>query len=269
MVRLVLSALSLVLAITGDAAAADVPLVFNAGNVGGPNSGAAMELWRPSSGSGPFAAVLVLHDCGGVSANHRSWAARLVSWGYVAAIIDSFSPRHVRSLCHGFGDPDPNLRAQDAYNAASYLRMLPDIEADRIGVVGNSHGGNTVLQAAPADRVQSSPTARPFQAAVAYYPGCNPKPPWRVAAIDVLILIGKDDDWTLAANCEKQVIGKKDFPHPPLIKVYPGAIHGFDMGGLPRWTGDHMVGGNAGAAADSFAMTKAFLDDHLKGKLAP
>ncbi|HTB35509.1 MAG TPA: dienelactone hydrolase family protein [Reyranella sp.] len=226
MIRLVLSALSLVLAITGDAAAADVPLVFNAGNVGGPNSGAAMELWRPSSGGGPFAAVVVLHDCGGVSANHRSWAARL----------------------------------------ASYLRTLPDIQADRIGVVGNSHGGNTVLQAAQADRVQSNPTARPFQAAVAYYPGCNPNPPWRVAATDVLILIGKDDDWTLAANCEKQVIGKKDFPHPPRIKVYPGAIHGFDMGGLPRWTGDHMVGGNAGAAADSFAMTKAFLDDHLKGK---
>ena len=226
MIRLVLSALSLVLAITGDAAAADVPLVFNAGNVGGPNSGAAMELWRPSSGGGPFAAVVVLHDCGGVSANHRSWAARL----------------------------------------ASYLRTLPDIQADRIGVVGNSHGGNTVLQAAQADRVQSNPTARPFQAAVAYYPGCNPNPPWRVAATDVLILIGKDDDWTLAANCEKQVIGKKDFPHPPRIKVYPGAIHGFDMGGLPRWTGDHMVGGNAEAAADSYAMTKAFLDDHLKGK---
>ena len=125
---------------------------------------------------------------------------------------------------------------------------------------------STVLQAAQADRVQSNPTARPFQAAVAYYPGCNPNPPWRVAATDVLILIGKDDDWTLAANCEKQVIGKKDFPHPPRIKVYPGAVHGFDMGGLPHWTGDHMVGGNTAAAADSFAMTKAFLDDHLKGK---
>jgi dienelactone hydrolase len=266
MIRLVLSALALVLAMIGDAAAADGPLVFNAGNVGGPNSGAAMELWRPSSGSGPFAAMLVLHDCGGVSAHHRSWAARLVSWGYVAAIVDSFGPRHVRSLCHGFGNPVPNLRAQDAYNAANYLRTLPDIQADRIGVVGNSHGGDTALQAAQANQLKKNPDARAFQAVVAYYPGCNPNPPWSAAATDVLILIGKDDDWTLAANCEKQVIGKKDFPHPPRIKVYPGAVHGFDMGGLPHLANDHMVGGNAEAAADSFAMTKAFLDDHLKSK---
>jgi dienelactone hydrolase len=208
--------------------------------------------------------VLLLHDCGGVSSLHRSWAARLVSWGYVAAIVDSFGPRHVRSLCHGFGNPDPDLRAQDAYNAASYLRTLPDIQADRIGVVGNSHGGNAVLQAAQADRVKSNPTARPFQAAVAYYPYCNPDPTWKVAATDVLILIGKDDDWCPAANCEKMVIGKKDFPHPPQIKVYPGAVHGFDKGGLPQWNGDHLIGGNAEAAADSFEMTRVFLAARLK-----
>jgi dienelactone hydrolase len=264
--RLLLTAVCAMAAFAQAAMADDgAPLVFNAGNVGGPNSGASLELWRPSGG-GPFAAVLVLHGCGGVEAHYRGWAARLAGWGYVAAIVDSFAPRHVRSMCNGFGYPGTNLRAQDAYNAASYLRTLPDIQADRIGAVGFSLGGDVVLQATQVDRVKSNPTARPFQAGVAYYPGCNPNPPWHVAATDVLILIGKDDSWTPAANCEKQVIGKKDFPHPPRIKVYPGSVHGFDMGGLPQWTGDHLIGGNAEAAADSFAMTKAFLDDHLKGR---
>jgi dienelactone hydrolase len=52
----------------------------------------------------------------------------------------------------------------------------------------------------------------------------------------------------------------------PAIKVYPGAVHSFDIGGLPRPYLDHMIGANPEAAADSFAMTQAFLDAQLKVK---
>jgi dienelactone hydrolase len=245
---------------------AELPgVTFDASNVRGPNSGAAMELWKPAD-AGPHPAVVIMHGCGGVSSNHRSWASRIASWGYVGAMIDSFGPRHVKSTCNVGGEPTPNTRAQDAYSAAIYLRTLPDIVPDKIGLIGFSHGGSTVLQAVQTARINARQGARPFQAAVAYYPGCGPNPPYNAASTDVLILIGKDDDWASAANCEKLVIGKKDFEHPPKIKVYPGAVHGFDSGGLPQWTGDHMVGGNAEAAADSFIMTKAFLDEHLKAR---
>jgi dienelactone hydrolase len=85
-------------------------------------------------------------------------------------------------------------------------------------------------------------------------------------ATDVLILIGKDDDWTPADLCIKTVAARANQARPPAIKVYPGAVHSFDRGGLPRPYLGHMVGGNAEAAADSFAMTKAFLDARLKSK---
>jgi len=241
----------------------DEPLTFNANSVGRPNSGAPIELWRPAA-AGAVPAVLILHGCGGVSASHRSWAARVAGWGWAAAVVDSFRPRRVMSTCNGGGEPTPNTRAQDAYSAAIFLRTLPDILPNAIGVIGFSHGGSTVLQAVQADRVKARPGAQPFQAAVAYYPGCNPDPPYKVAATDLLILIGKDDDWASAANCEKQVNGKRNFEHPPQIKVYPGAVHDFDAGGTLRWANDHMLGGNPEAAADSFKMTQAFLAAHFK-----
>src|SRR6185369_14249022 len=89
------------------------PLDIDTKAIGGPNSGAILELWRPT-GPGPFPAMIVMHDCDGVSSHQRSWAARLVDWGYAAAIVDSFRPRGVNSTCQGDGSPQPQLRAQDA-----------------------------------------------------------------------------------------------------------------------------------------------------------
>jgi dienelactone hydrolase len=249
-----------------EAAAADAtPLTYDASKVGGPNSGAPIEIWRPTS-KGPVPVVLILHGCGGLTSHHRSWAARVAEWGWAGAIVDSFGPRRIKSVCNVGGEPTPNTRAQDAYSAAIYLRTPSDILPDSIAVIGFSHGGSTVLQASQAPRVAARSGATPFRAGVAYYPGCGPDPPYVAVATDVLILIGKDDDWTSAANCQKLVLGKKDFEHAPQIKVYPGALHAFDVGGLPQWVYDHYIGGNPEAAADSFKMTRAFLAAHFEQK---
>ena len=244
-------------------AADSAPLTFDATKIGKPNSGAQAELWRPE-GAGPFPAVVVLHGCGGISDNHRGWAGRLAGWGYVAFLVDSFRPRNVRSTCYGGGVPTPKQRAQDAFNAAAYLRTLPDILPDRIGVIGFSHGGSTVMEAVLQNAVPVDRGGRPFAAAVAYYPGCNPKPPWSIPATDTLILIGKNDDWASAPNCQALVAGKAGMPHAPQIKVYPNAVHDFDGTGVPRLVGDHMMGGDREAALDSYAMTQAFLAARLK-----
>jgi dienelactone hydrolase len=253
------------LAATDAVAAEPQPLTFDAKSVGAPNSGAQGELYRPA-GTGPFPAVLVMHGCSGVSENHRAWSSRLASWGYLALMIDSFRPRHVNSVCYGGGNPVPDLRAQDAFNAATYLRTQPDVVPDRIGLVGFSHGGSTALLAALERMVPVVRGGRPFQAIVAYYPGCSYKPPFSIAATDVLILIGKNDDWTKAENCEKFVAGKAAMPHAPQIVVYPNAVHAFDGWGAPHLLADHMVGGNPEAAADAFVRTKAFFDARLKAR---
>jgi dienelactone hydrolase len=242
-------------------AAGDLPLAFDAKSVGGPNSGATMELWLPQ-GSGPFPAVIVMHGCDGVSSHQRSWAGRLVSWGYAAAIVDSFRPRRVNSTCLGGGNPRPQLRAQDAFNAATYLRTLPQIAPDRIGIIGFSHGGTSTLYTTLASEVPAARGGRPFAVAVAYYPTCKDIPPTPTAT-DVLILAARDDDWTPAAPCVKLVAARAGQPHAPTIKVYP-VVHGFDLPGTPQLYAGHMSGGNPEVAADSFIMSKAFLDAKLR-----
>jgi dienelactone hydrolase len=106
---------------------------------------------------------------------------------------------------------------------------------------------------------------------VAFYPPCLRKPGWNAEVLgepasDLLILIGKDDDWTPAADCLKYVELQSGFPHAPTIKVYPGALHAFDSHLIPRFYGDHLQGRNDPAAADSYVMTKAFFDARLKSK---
>jgi Dienelactone hydrolase family len=120
-----------ILAATGAVAAGSEPLRFDAQSFGGPNSSAPAQLWRPA-GAGPFPAVLVLHGCGGIWDNQRSWAARLASWGYAAVVLDSFRPRNVRSTCNFGGNPVPRLRAQDAFNEIRDRHVDPDRQERRL-----------------------------------------------------------------------------------------------------------------------------------------
>jgi len=226
---------------------------------GGADIRASGELFKPD-GAGPFPAVVVLHGCSGLTVNQQAWAQRLNRWGYVAFVIDSFGPRGVQTVC-GTSDVPPSARARDAFSAATWLRTQPFVDGERIGVIGFSHGGSTVMQTV-LEPVARSAEATPFRAAVAYYPGCR-----RTAsplATDVLILIGDADDWTPAERCAAYVASLAEQLHTAAIKRYPGAYHAFDAQGAARSYLGHTLGFHPTAAEDSFAMTRAFFDARLK-----
>jgi dienelactone hydrolase len=253
--------LCLLLVLCSCAAAAPATLApsFGADTVGGPASDARAELFVPA-GAGPFAAVVVLPGCDGVGPHYREWASRLHAWGYVAMLVDSLRPRGLRNICnHGMEVP-PLLQAQDALAAADYLRGLPNVRADRIGVIGFSHGGWAVLKAVLADTVEQD-HARPFIAAVAFYPGCET--PESALATDTLILIGDADDWTPAARCRRWYDRAQRAGHSLDMKVYPGALHGFDAPHGPHEYAGHHVGRDPQAAADALVASREFLAQRL------
>lgn len=256
---------SLALAVASCAAGA--PPTFDATTVGGPRSGRAGEFFRPA-GPGPFPAVVVLHGCDGVGPHYRNWARRLRAWGYAALVVDSFTPRGVREVCGEGRRVDPSARAQDAFRAAAWLRARPDILAGRVGVIGFSHGGWSVLKAVLADAVAASGQP-PFAAAVAYYPGCEA--PRAALATDTLILIGGADDWTPPARCERWVAQVARDGRTAGIRVYPGTLHGFDTTAPLHVYAGHHLGGNAQEAAAAEAATRAFLAARLQrpGEAAP
>jgi len=174
--------------------------VFDPTQIGPPLSNGLAELYLPF-GTAPTGAIVVLHGCDGIGPHYRQWARRLTEWGFAALLIDSFRPRGFREVCNHGMLVQPEAQARDAFDGAAYLRAAPEVRAERVGVIGFSHGGYAVLKAVLAGlvRCQNEPV---FAAAVAYYPGCDPRDlPGAPLEVDTLILIGDADDWTPAARC--------------------------------------------------------------------
>jgi dienelactone hydrolase len=206
------------------------------GTASGQDNSATYELLIPR-GAGPFPAVVVMHGCDGVNESTRRWAHRLVGWGHAALIVDSLRPRGLRSVCGNGGALPAPVRANDAIAAKDYLRSLPNIAKDRIGLIGFSHGAGAALAASAA-----------FPAVVAFYPWCMGNPPG-----NALVLIGDADDWTPPSRC----LGASN------LKVYPGATHAFDSQRPDRVYLGHHMSYDAAAAADAINRTRQFLSSHL------
>ena len=256
-----------------------------------PNAGIAIEILTPT-GAGPFPAVVMLHDCSGLggrsSGAPRRWAKELVAQGYVVAIPDSFTTRGFPAgVCT---DPSPTRtevapfrRVADAYEALDRLRAMPNVDANRIGVMGGSHGGSTTLASIAAQPRDPAPLAERkrhgFAAAIALYPGCdigNPRFDTRFhSSVPLLILVGALDDWTPAEPCERLAEAAARDGSPVTIKVYPGVHHSFDsttpvrrvetrMNGHAPGGRGATTGGNAEAWRDSIAQVTAFFRLHLE-----
>jgi len=218
-------------------------------------------LSRPE-GDGPFAAIVYLHGCGGLSERTRRYFAHLLTgWGYVVLAVDSFASRGIPQACDR---PMPDRQA-DAWGAMLHLSTLPFVDKTRIGVVGSSQGGIVTMRIASTHDVKlyDVPDDLSFKVAVAYYPFCSVATRW--LAVPTLILIGDKDDWTPAKNCEQWMSLRPDKGAPVKLEVYPGAYHAFDFSGLKYGLSrfGHWMQYDPDAAARSTAEMHDFLAAHL------
>ncbi|HEV7259991.1 MAG TPA: dienelactone hydrolase family protein [Bosea sp. (in: a-proteobacteria)] len=221
-------------------------------------------------GAGPFPAVVILHGCAGLwnasgklGARDADWTARLVGAGYAVLLPDSFRPRGVSALCN---DRDRSLtpadRAQDALGARDWLAGQAFIASGRVGLIGWSNGGSTVLEAA-GKPAAAGPGG--FRTVIAFYPGCRVllRRGW-TAQVPTTILHGLADDWTPAEPCER-LAGKGG----ARFVGYAGAYHDFDHPSLPlrerkaayseRADGMVTLGTQAEARTQAIAATMAIL----------
>jgi len=187
-------------------------------------------LSRPP-GQGPFAAIVHLHGCGGLSEQRRmSDAEQFVRWGYVTLVVDSFTTRGIKDACTSDVLPPP--RQADAIGALIYLSTLPFVDPKRIAVVGYSQGGIAALEVASLQpfAMFNMPAGLTFKAAVAYYPPCGAAS--NRLAMPTLVMIGELDDWSWASSCER-LMKRWDRNSAPLkLIVLPEAYHSFDSVGL-------------------------------------
>jgi dienelactone hydrolase len=243
------------------------------------------ETYRPN-GPGPFAAVVVLHGCEGVSENSRRWARWLRDQGYVAVVVDSWTPRGLTETCSFTVDDPPNTaRLDDAIGALRHLHTMSDVDRRRIGVMGWSNGGvfaMAVVNGPSLERARARGVVVPepgFAAAIGIYPGGCASLSHERAVRPLLVIIGDADDWTRAATCAHMVDAMRTRGADVVIEILPGAYHYFDFVGQARTVlahvgNDNRPGGCCGAtvAYDAAALAVArrrvteFLGYHLRAR---
>jgi dienelactone hydrolase len=218
---------------------------------------------RLPPGNGPFPVVIVLHGCGGIGMDEPIWTDRLNGWGYAALILNSFSARHVTTVCASADQPlVTNIdRAGDVMNAAAWLQGVPSVDGKRIGVLGMSHGGGTAVAVTRADIQQTGPGL--IKAAIDYYGPCRDA--GAHGTVPLLALAGEDDNWADPARLCR-TFGASLRPDQPFeIYTYPGAVHDFDnpRARALRYNQGHPTQYNYSAAEDSYARVRTFLGRYL------
>ena len=216
------------------------------------------RLTKPQ-GKGEFPAVILLHGCGGIQSREALWVKQLINWGYVTLQVDSFEPRGHTNICSSTHIIPPKTRAQDAHNARSYLARLPFVDRNRIAVMGWSHGGWTTLHTI-SKKIRIQKRGNSFQATVAFYPYCDI--PLEDLRTPLLILIGKLDDWCPAAMCSNRIPSRKS-ANEIILKIYPGAYHGFDWEGKDFTYKGHRFLYDPAATNDAIVRVKNFLAKYL------
>jgi len=231
------------------------------------------------AGSGPFAAVVLMHGCGGAftrgTLNERfvEAARRTNAAGHAALVLDSFGARGLRQVCtvpFKTRTVRQSHRRRDAFAALDWLAARPEIAPARIALIGWSHGGSTVLNV-----LAENDTRTPrYAGAIAFYPGCGamlrrgaafaPRTPFA-------ILIGEADDWTPEPSCRALAARLQADAAPVTYRAYPGAHHGFDGTSALRVrkvpntpSGTATVGSNPAARAAALAELDRLLADWLR-----
>jgi dienelactone hydrolase len=210
-------------------------------------------------GVGPFPAVVLLHSCLGLPTARKSIGDLFAGWGYVALFVDDFTTRGVRETCAtDFGEG-----ISDAFGALAFLARLPYVDPQRIAAVGYSQGADTALQIASTRWASAFAIPRDlnFKAVAAFYPPCENQADAKLE-IPTLILIGRSDDVTPAADCERLAKNQSDIK----LVVYPGAYHLFDDPGLA--VGRRLFGMWLKYDADGAERSRSELRDFLAAKLA-
>jgi carboxymethylenebutenolidase len=213
-------------------------------------------LARPMK-AGQYPGLIVIHENRGLDDHVRDVARRFAKEGYVALAPDFLSRQGGTMKANPKGSGLPNIRelapwqgvAEDAEAGIRYLRVLPDVRRDRMGVVGFCWGGGMAFVTATQ--------ARDLRATVVYY-GPSPTPLDLVKDIQgpVMAHYGEKDPNINKGIPDTQAAMKK-YNKVYDYKIYPGAQHAFNNDTNPERY-------DAKAAKEAWDRTMEFFKKQLK-----
>ncbi len=198
-----------------------------------PKVGIPGRLILPQNTTGRMPVVVIMHGSGGAGGRERGYARELLKEGIGAAILDSFAPR---GLMHTGGQQERLsilTMVGDVYALLNLLSTHPRVDPDRVGLLGFSRGGSVTVYAAD-EQVRSALAVgkNRFAVGVAFYPACVAQlKRVRPAGTSLFMLLGEQDSYTPAAQCERYIERMKAAGFPVTTIKYEGAHHGFDSPG--------------------------------------
>jgi len=244
-------------------------------------------LFLPKDTASPVPGIVLMHGRAGayssaakgvytartLSQRHRQWAQWWAGQGYAALIVDGFGPRGYPA---GFGRhtykdrpaelDETEVRPQDAYAGLLYLRSRREIAGDRIGVMGWSNGGSTVLAAMAANAPgleKVGGAAQGFRGGLALYPGCALKDKYKGGLLPYAptrIYAAELDEEVSPKICATLTERSRAKGADLTLQVYPGAVHGFDDPGATRQADP----ANSAATRDVTEKALSFFAERLK-----
>lgn len=205
---------------------------------------------RPA-GAGPFPTALLVSGCDGPKDNVARLADALAAAGWASVVVDSHGPRGLddaeqwRLVCAGQLLTGVE-RAADLAVALDDVRRMDGVDADRLALVGASHGGWAVLDlfalvaaGEPPPLLRRWPASlrrdglAGVRAAVLLYPYCGPlsraaRTGWQ-SAIPLQLLLVADDAVADEADCLELADRQRAAGTPVAVEVFEGVTHGFDQ----------------------------------------
>lgn len=192
----------------------------------------------PQGGGPGTPAMVIAHGSGGIlPGREHAWARRLNELGIATFVVDSFTPRGLTSTSRDQSRLSTMANLADALAALRLLATHPQLDPERIGVMGFSRGGQVALYSAlePLRRGMVDGDLR-FAVHVALYPSCSiPYRAGQASRKPVLMLLGGADDYTPAAACRDYAGWFASKGVPVRTIVYEGAYHDFDIPDAPRF----------------------------------
>jgi dienelactone hydrolase len=243
-------------------------------------------VFAPRKRAEPAPAVVMMHGRGGaysnqakgrydattVSQRHALWGRLWAAQGYLAVLVDGFSPRGYPDGFPRFSyDSRPasvnevTVRPLDAYGALAWLRTRPDVMGDRIGLHGWSNGGSAALAAMATGPGLGPPASvKGFNAALVFYPACRLRGKFDDSGYrpyaPLRIFHGTEDEEVSYRRCRALVERSRKLGGDITITLYPGATHGFDDPGRRR----QEIAANRSAKADATEQSLRFFADQLR-----
>ena len=186
----------------------------------------AAYLARPVK-AGKYPAIIIISDNAGLVDHFRDVARRYVKEGYVALVPDVLSRHGGTAKANPKGTGLANIRelaplkemTENIDGGFTYLKTLPDVRGDRLGLTGFCWGGDMAFGAATQ--------VRGLRALVLYY-SQSPQPIELIKNVQAPVLAhyaGEDPGVNQGIPATEEAMKKygKSFEY----KIYPGARHAF------------------------------------------